>query len=81
MSQVDSHSLKVRYGTAPAGEGLSICTDSERGEAQLSAEVSHPAVFRDALLTLADVLAADTLYVEPLSTPHGAPLRVVSPSQ
>ncbi len=62
MSQADNHSVQVCYGEQPPCEGLAICTDSQRGEAQLSAEVKHPDVFRDALLTLADVLASDSRF-------------------
>ena len=57
--------VSVRYDEAPApvvdGDKLrlSMPTDGVRAGAKLRAALARPAVFRDAVLTLADILASD----------------------
>lgn len=61
----DFASVSVRYDEAPApvvdGDRLrlSVPTDGVRAGATLRARLQRPAVFRDAMLTLADILASD----------------------
>ncbi|HEY0990496.1 MAG TPA: hypothetical protein VGD80_25760, partial [Kofleriaceae bacterium] len=45
--------------TTDGGMRISIPTDAERGEIELSARLHRPGVIRDALLALGDVLSAD----------------------